>query len=78
MLKDEQDCSYNGGGDARPLRSWSDFPTIQYSISSFALFSTIQYRVNWGQIKRKKPPYFVTLGPGDKISKYETNLVVQY
>ena len=31
MLKDEQDCSYNGGGDARPLRSWSDFSTLQYT-----------------------------------------------
>ena len=31
MLKDEQDCSHNRGGDARPQKSWSYFSTIQYS-----------------------------------------------
>ena len=30
MLKDEQNRSYNGGGDARPLKIWSDFSSIQY------------------------------------------------
>ena len=32
MLKDEQNCSYNGGGDARPLKIWSDFSSIQYVV----------------------------------------------
>ena len=31
MLKYEQDFSYNGGGDANPLRSWSDFSYIKYA-----------------------------------------------
>ena len=30
MLKDEQDCSYNGGGVLRPLKTWSEFSTGQY------------------------------------------------
>ena len=30
MLKDEQNCSHNGGGDANPLKTWSDFSSIQY------------------------------------------------
>ena len=30
MLKYEQDFFHNGGGDARPLRSWSDFSSLQY------------------------------------------------
>ena len=30
MLKDEQDCSYNGGVVSRPLKTWSDFSTGQY------------------------------------------------
>ena len=30
MLKDEQNCFYNGGGEARPLKIWSDFSSIQY------------------------------------------------
>ena len=28
MLKDEQDCSYNGGGAASPLKTRSDFSYI--------------------------------------------------
>ena len=31
MLKDEQDCSYNGGGDARPLKTWLDLSSAQYN-----------------------------------------------
>ena len=30
MLKDDQDYSYNGGGDAKPQKTWSDFSTMQY------------------------------------------------
>ena len=30
MLKDEQNRSYNGGGDAIPLKIWSDFSSLQY------------------------------------------------
>ena len=30
MLKGEQNCSYNGGEDAKPLKTWSDFLSIQY------------------------------------------------
>ena len=33
MLKDEQDCSYNGGGDARPLKTWLDFSSARYCIA---------------------------------------------
>ena len=40
MLKDEQYCSYNGGGVSRPLISWSDFSTLQYRI-------IISYRFAW-------------------------------
>ena len=36
MLKYDQDCSYNGGGDAKPLRSWSDFSTMQYIYYKYA------------------------------------------
>ena len=32
MLKDEQNCSYNGGGYAMPLKTWSDFSSIQYFV----------------------------------------------
>ena len=32
MVKDEQNCSYNGGGDAIPLKIWSDFSSIQYKM----------------------------------------------
>ena len=30
MLEDEQKCSYNGGGDVNPLKTWLDFSYIQY------------------------------------------------
>ena len=30
MLKDEQDFSHNGKGDARPLKTSSDLSSIQY------------------------------------------------
>ena len=30
MLNDEQYFSYNGGGYARPLKTWSDFSFAQY------------------------------------------------
>ena len=30
MLKDQQDCFHNGGGVSRPLKTWSDFSSIQY------------------------------------------------
>ena len=30
MLKDTQECSYNNGGYARPLKTWSYFLLIQY------------------------------------------------
>ena len=33
MLKDEQNCSFNGGGDAKPLKTWSEFSSIQYTKS---------------------------------------------
>ena len=33
MLKDEQDLSHNGGGDARPLKTWSEFSTMQYDLN---------------------------------------------
>ena len=29
-MKDEQNCSNNGGGDAYLLKIWSDFSSIQY------------------------------------------------
>ena len=32
MLKDEHDCYYTAGGDARPLRRWSDFSSLYYRI----------------------------------------------
>ena len=31
MLKDEQNCSYNDGGDAKPPKIWSDFSFLQYN-----------------------------------------------
>ena len=30
-MKDEQNYSYNGGGDAYLLKTWSDFSSIQYN-----------------------------------------------
>ena len=33
MLKDEEDFSYNGGGDARPMKTWSDFSSAPYETS---------------------------------------------
>ena len=30
MLKDDSNFSYNGGGDANPLKIWSEFSSIQY------------------------------------------------
>ena len=30
MIKYEQNFSYNGRGDAKPLETWSDFSSIQY------------------------------------------------
>ena len=30
MLKDDQDYYYNGGGDAKLQKTWSDFSTMQY------------------------------------------------
>ena len=35
MLKDKQDCPYNGGGYAKPLRSWLDLLSIQYTQTDF-------------------------------------------
>ena len=35
MLKDEQNRSYNGGGDAIPLKIWSDFSSLQYIVFQF-------------------------------------------
>ena len=32
-MKDEQNCSYNNGGDAYLLKIWSDFSSIQYTKS---------------------------------------------
>ena len=32
MLKYEHDCYYNGGGDPRPLKKWSEFSPAQYTI----------------------------------------------
>ena len=29
-MKDEKNCSYNGGGDAYLLKTWSDFSFLQY------------------------------------------------
>ena len=31
MLKDEQNYYYIGGGYAKPLETWSDFSSIEYS-----------------------------------------------
>ena len=31
MLKDEQNHSYNGGGNAMTLKTWSDFSSLQYN-----------------------------------------------
>ena len=44
--KYEQDCSYNGGGDARPLRIWSDFSTLQYIIRGYLLPQDPQQRTS--------------------------------
>ena len=30
MLKDEQDCSRNGGVNASPLKTWSEISTMRY------------------------------------------------
>ena len=35
MLKDEQKRSNNGGGDAIPLKTWSDFSFLQYAPYDF-------------------------------------------
>ena len=32
MLKDKQNCSYNGGGDAKPLKTWPYFSFIKYRV----------------------------------------------
>ena len=34
MIKDEKNRSYNGGGDAMPLKIWSDFSSIQYPLNA--------------------------------------------
>ena len=38
MLKYEQNRSYNGGGDAMPLKIWSDFSSLQYSATLFEIY----------------------------------------
>ena len=43
MLKDEQNCSYNGGGDAKPLKIWSDFSSMQYYQNSMSNPKTLKY-----------------------------------
>ena len=34
MLKDKQYCSYNGGGDASPLQTLSEFSSVQYDVGT--------------------------------------------
>ena len=43
MLKDEQNCSYNDGEDAKPLKTWSDFSSIPVE----PLISSGQYMPKW-------------------------------
>ena len=36
MLKDDQNCSYVGGVDTRPLKTWSYFSLLKYKYDSFS------------------------------------------
>ena len=42
MLEDEQNCSHGGGGDARPLKIWSDF----HPYSTVRMISTARFSVH--------------------------------
>ena len=48
MIKDEQNCFYNGSVDAKPLETWSYSSSIQYIYSAYFLYirpfgQTIKY-----------------------------------
>ena len=46
MLKDEQDFSYGGGGDASPLKTWSDFSSVQYVCIAMSYTNNVTYWSN--------------------------------
>ena len=54
MLKNEQDCSYNGGEVSRPLRSWSDFSTGQYP-NFESLRITHSYKISTRLLRALRP-----------------------
>ena len=56
MLKDEQDCCYNGGGDARPLKTWSYFSSATRRSSDLELSPGIER-------KKQNGPITSTFGP---------------
>ena len=48
MLKDEQDCFYIDGGDARPLKTWSEYSSAQY-VRSIYQIHMVKYKELNGQ-----------------------------
>ena len=69
MLKDEHDCSYNCGGVARPLRSWSDFSSVHQCVNQVVcvLFSRVfdsegvQYQCETDRLSLVSPQRWRTL-----------------
>ena len=53
MLKDEQNRSYNGGGDAKLLKTWSDFSSLRTVRTHYILLKheTLTKVFNWYSLR---------------------------
>ena len=62
-MKDEQNCSYNGGGDAYLLKIWSDFSSLPL-FSCYVVLSFYTIDPIWGVITGRQieiSTHFLTL-----------------
>ena len=74
MLKDEQDYFSIGGGDARPLKTWSDFSSVQYSFLMLEMTTMVKWwMVKWCNGEIKFSVIFYQIIRKKLVPNYQTN-----